>query len=111
MKKKKVKISKIVGIGTVVAIAGIAAGSLFFPFSGRGEPIPIPSYTVLRVLDGDTFVTTEKQIIRLASTEAPEIDLCGGPEAKRALEKMIMGKPVYLKVIFNDRFHRLVSLV
>lgn len=89
----------------------MATGGLLWVTFGRGKPVPIPAYTALRVIDGDTFETTEHQHIRLASTEAPELDRCGGPEAKAALEKMIMGKPLVLKVTFNDQFKRLVSVV
>jgi len=63
------------------------------------------------VIDGDTFETKEKQHIRIASTESPELNQCGGKEAKEALESLIMNKPVYLKVTFRDPYQRLVSLV
>ncbi len=111
MKKKSLRISKTFGISTAVAIAGVTAGSLFFPASGNNDPLPIPHYTVERVVDGDTFVTEEKQIIRLAAADSPEISFCGGEESKKALEKLIIGKPVYIKVVYNDKYHRLISLV
>ncbi len=60
------------------------------------------SYKVERVVDGDTFVTTENQMIRLASINAPELENCAGPEAKKALEKLISSKRIYLKVIYRD---------
>lgn len=89
----------------------LASGAFWWISSGKGNRIPVPSYQVLRVIDGDTFVTKEGQYIRVAATEAPELDRCGGGEAKEALEKLIMKKPVYLKVTYRDPYQRLVSLV
>lgn len=34
---------------------------------------------------------------------------CGGKEAQAELIKLVDGKPLYLKVLFNDQFKRLVS--
>lgn len=98
-------------IGALVTIAAVATGTYFLISSGSGKPFPVPAYSVLRVIDGDTFVTTEKQNIRVGSTNAPELDQCGGPEAKRALEKLVLGKPVYLKITYRDPFQRFVSFV
>lgn len=69
------------------------------------------SYKVNRVLDGDTFETTEHQIIRLADTNAPEAGLCGSGEAKQQLEKLIQNKRIFLKVLYRDDFDRLISWV
>lgn len=102
--------SKKVGVGAAVATAGAAA--VYFLLTGNhGQSFFVPAYNVGRVIDGDTFVTTDKQYIRVASTDAPELTRCGGPEAKAELEKLILGKPVYLKVNFRDPYQRLVSFV
>lgn len=69
------------------------------------------TYQVARVIDGDTFETKEKQVVRLAGVDAPELKYCGGTEAKQALEKLILGKRLQIKVVFNDKFKRLVSQV
>ncbi len=69
------------------------------------------SYEVVRVIDGDTFETKEKQRIRLAGVDAPEIGLCGSTEAKRLLEKLILNKKVQLKVSFIDIYRRQISYV
>ena len=99
-------------VGSMAIAAGIVASSVLWVVFGKGKPpVPVPAYQVSRVIDGDTFVTTENQYIRIASIEAPEIDLCGGPEAKKALEEMILQKPLYMKVLFRDAFDRLVSQV
>ncbi len=98
-------------IGLKVGAASLLAGSIIWVAFANGKFIPVPSYTVSRVIDGDTFVTAENQHVRLAGVEAPELDRCGGEEAKQALEKLIMGKPIYFKMIFSDTYNRMVSLV
>lgn len=108
---------RIPGNSRNIPFALIAASTLtltsagFLLFSTKSKPFKVPAYEVKRVIDGDTFETMENQHIRIASTEAPEIDQCGGVEAKKALERMIAGKPVYLKVVYRDPYQRLVSLV
>ncbi len=42
------------------------------------------SYKAERVVDGDTFVTTENQMIRLAGIDAPELENCNESQAKQA---------------------------
>jgi len=98
-------------LGIRAAVVAVGAAASFWLASGKGKPVKVPAYEVIRVIDGDTFETAEHQYIRLASTEAPELDLCGGKEAKEALEELILGKPGYLKVIYRDSYQRLVSLV
>lgn len=108
--KKGLGVSKKVGVGAAVATVGAAA--VYFLLTGNhGQSFFVPAYNVARVIDGDTFVTTDKQYIRIASTDAPELTRCGGPEAKTELEKLILNKPVYLKVNFRDPYQRLVSFV
>lgn len=67
------------------------------------------SYEVERIVDGDTFVTTENQMIRFSGIDAPEMENCDGKEAKEALEKLILNKKLYLKVIYRDGLNRLIS--
>lgn len=109
MKKKKSSIPNKAVFGTM--ITSLALGSYIWFSTGKTNPIKVPSYTVARVIDGDTFETAEKQLIRLSSANAPELDHCWGKEAKEALEKLILGKPIYLKVQFRDPFYRLISVV
>lgn len=99
------------GVGAALAAVGIVSSGFFWLMGGRGQSIQVPAYSVARVIDGDTFVTAENQYIRVASTEAPETGRCGGTEAKAALEKFVIGKPVYLKVVYRDPYQRLVSFV
>ena len=92
----------VAGILGVMAIAGTFTAAQIFNRT---------SYTVSRVIDGDTFETTEKQRIRIAAVEAPELELCGAQQAKQTLEKLILGKKIQMKIIFRDPFQRLVSFV
>ena len=94
----------------VVASALAASGALWFLTSTEGVKIPVPAYRAMRVIDGDTFETKERQIIRLTGINAPEIEYCYGPESKLALEKLILNQNLYIKVIFRNGF-RLVSYV
>ena len=89
------------------AVLAVLSGGMYWKMG----TLKIPAYEALRVIDGDTFETTEKQLIRLAHVDAPETGLCGSEAAKKELEKRIMGKPVYIKVNFRDRYMRLISLV
>lgn len=73
--------------------------------------IKVNSYVATEVVDGDTFFTKEKQMIRLASIDAPENGKCGSDEAKKQLAKLIAGKPLYIKILYQDTFKRLDALV
>lgn len=99
MAKKKPRLSKLKIAGIAVTTAAIGA-SLFLTF-GKGKPVPVPSYTAIRVFDGDTFETKEKQYIRLSGINSPEMGQCGSEEAKKELEKLILGKQLYVKVLYH----------
>jgi micrococcal nuclease len=93
-------------LSALVVLTGVAIGSAVWLKS-----VAIPSYSVSRVIDGDTFETEEHQLIRLASVDAPEREFCGGNQARTTLEHLIIGKPVYLKVLYRDQYNRLDSVV
>lgn len=69
------------------------------------------TYLVKEVLDGDTFVVSDSIIVRLFSVEAPELNFCGGPEAKKVLEDLILNKKVSLDVRLRDSYGRQLSAV
>ena len=94
----------------VVLVAAVTGGAYLKISHGRNA-IRVPAYVAERVIDGDTFETKEKQSIRLASADAPELKYCGGIEAKAELEKLVMGKPLYIKAIYRDGFQRLIAYV
>ena len=107
MKKK----TRAFPVKTAVGIAAAATGAVVWLAFGKGKLIPMQAYTVQRVIDGDTFVTAENQYVRVAGIQAPEMGFCGADEAKKELEKLVMGKPIYFKMIFSDQYNRMVSLV
>lgn len=86
---------------TGVALTAAAVGTSLFLTFGKGKPVVVPNYTATRVFDGDTFETKEKQYIRLSGINSPEIGQCGSEEAKKELEKLILGKKLYIKVLYH----------
>lgn len=94
-------------VGGVLLVSTIGGGYFVFKNSG----VKVPAYTASRVIDGDTFETKEKQLIRLSSADAPELDKCWGSEAKKALETLVLEKPLYIKVQYRDSYYRLISVV
>jgi len=66
---------------------------------------------VSRVIDGDTFVTSSGDRIRLAGINAPEKGMPLSDEATSALEALIAGKEVVLKPVGFDRYGRLLAYV
>lgn len=106
--KRKGNWKRAVAVG-VVALA--ASGMFWYIKSPQGFKIPVPSYRAMRVIDGDTFETEERQLIRLTGIDAPELNSCGGKEAKQALGKLVLNKNLYVKVIYRDSGMRLISHV
>lgn len=53
---------------------------------------------VIRVIDGDTFVTSQLGSIRLADASTPEIGQAGGDEAKILLTSLLTNKRVYVNI-------------
>lgn len=68
-------------------------------------------FLVTQVLDGDSFVISPDQSIRLANIDAPEADLCFGQQAKQFLENLVLDKYVDIKVYGRDAYQRTVALV
>ena len=97
-------------VAGALATAAIS-GSGYFVLQYKNRSQSVPAYTVARIIDGDTFETTEKQLVRLTYLMAPELEYCGGPQAKAELEKLVLNKPVYFKTLFRDQYQRLNSLV
>jgi micrococcal nuclease len=89
-------------IAGIVAGAAIIGASVFVTFRGE-KPVELPAYIAVRVFDGDTFETVEKQYIRLSGIDSPETGLCGSKEAKATLEKLILGNPLYIKILYHIR--------
>lgn len=68
-------------------------------------------YKVEGVIDGDTLVLEGNAKIRLRSADAPELNFCGGPEAKAYLEKLVSGRRVQIKEKIMDLKARPMALV
>ncbi|MFA6518594.1 MAG: thermonuclease family protein [Candidatus Shapirobacteria bacterium] len=82
----------------------------FFTLPPLPKP-PVETYQIVDVIDGDTIVTDKSQKVRLLSVDAPELDLCGGLEAKTKLESLVKGKKVKLHEVIADSYSRVVALV
>lgn len=63
------------------------------------------------VIDGDTLVLDGKVRLRLRSVDAPELDLCGGPEALRELSLLVADRQVVIKEQIIDQMGRPMGLV
>ena len=66
---------------------------------------------VATVIDGDTFTLKSGQRIRLCNLYAPELEYCGGKEAKKKLEDLILGKEIEIQIASHDQYNRPLGLV
>lgn len=66
---------------------------------------------VIGVIDGDTLVLEGKTKVRLRYVDAPELDFCGGQEAKDYLEELVVGKKVRIDDQIPDQYGRSMALV
>jgi len=66
---------------------------------------------VIGVVDGDTLVLEGKVRVRMRHVDAPELEYCGGKEAKDALEKLVVGKRVRLEEQIPDQYGRSMALI
>lgn len=66
---------------------------------------------VIGVIDGDTLVLDGKSKVRLRHADAPELEYCGGTQAKLYLERLIKGKYVRLEEQIPDQYGRGMALV
>ncbi len=95
-------------IASALVAVAIATGGWWVV--GKNK-VQVSSYAAAKVLDGDTFVTQEGLMIRLASLNAPEEGRCGSEEATEKLTELVMNKPLYFRITIIDSYKRLVSLV
>lgn len=67
---------------------------------------------VSRVVDGDTFLTSDNKYIRLSNVDAPEFpENCLSTEAKDKLSELVSNKSVILKDTSLDHFGRTLASV
>jgi endonuclease YncB( thermonuclease family) len=81
--------------------------------AAKAEPKPLEG-KVTRVVDGDTLVVEsaeggEAVTVRLQGIDAPEICQGHGPEAKRALEELVLQQPVAVIGELRDDHGRLLG--
>lgn len=70
-------------------------------------------HEVTKVLDGDTIEVDGNETVRLIGIDAPELSACYGPEAKAALERLVLGADVTLikDTTAVDKYGRLLRYV
>lgn len=66
---------------------------------------------VIGVIDGDTIVLEGKVRLRLRNIDAPELEFCGGTEARDLLEKLVNNKTIIFKEKIIDQRGRPMALV
>ena len=66
---------------------------------------------VIGVIDGDTLVLENKTRLRLRHIDAPELEFCGGKEAKEYLENLLKGKKITIAEAISDQKGRMMALV
>ena len=72
---------------------------------------PVCTVTVGRVVDGDTFKTTNGLTIRIAGYNAPELDTVAGIRARYCLKDLIDGKDIRIVMTGQDRYGRQLARV
>jgi endonuclease YncB( thermonuclease family) len=65
---------------------------------------------VIGVIDGDTIVLDGKVRLRLRHIDAPELEFCGGQQAKDLLTDLVDGKSVVIKEKILDQHGRAMAL-
>lgn len=73
-------------------------------------------YSVVRVIDGDTFVATDGNVqfkVRIAGMDAPERKQAYGQSATAALSALLTGNAVTIKTVGNgtDSYGRVLGIV
>jgi len=108
MAKKVINYRQVLNRLGVVLLAFSLAGNIFLL---KHQSTVSSTHLVTEVLDGDTFVTEDKSIIRFDSLDAPEIGRCGSLQAKQELEKLILGKRVKIEAVVRDPTGRVIATV
>lgn len=89
----------------ILSISLISSILLNFYFYKRFGDLKFQN-KVIEVIDGDTFILSTQQRIRLSNIYAPELKFCGGPEAKKRLESLVLNKVVKFEPISLEVFNR-----
>ena len=92
----------------LLIIASIAI--ILLGISSRSTGDPREKVKIIRCYDGDTC-TTNKEKIRLACIDAPELKQPFGKASRDHLRGIIKDRPVKIDRINTDRFGRFQSLI
>lgn len=92
----------------IIAVPSLLLNILLLLNISHNSNIGVP---VIGVIDGDTLVLEGKSRIRLRHADAPELEFCGGKEAKKELESLVSGKRVRIDEQVADRYGRGMALV
>ncbi|MBI2310584.1 thermonuclease family protein [Candidatus Collierbacteria bacterium] len=102
---KKLKWKFVLGLcSAIIFFTGLAIGWKAKPQTGT-------LYSIVEVVDGDTFLIANRQPIRLYGLDAPELPNCYGLEAKAQLVRQIQGKSVELRDILTEGYGRILAMV
>lgn len=108
LRKNNLNLKKILGIITSLLIVPSLLFNLYlYQKNQKLESV----YKVEAVIDGDSLILKNDQSVRLGNIDAPELELCGGAQAKKRLEDLVLGKTVKLDVFSHDRFNRPLAMV
>ncbi|AKM79668.1 MAG: Succinoglycan biosynthesis protein [Candidatus Beckwithbacteria bacterium GW2011_GWB1_47_15] len=90
----------------------VAVPSLILNLVLLGEPqVSGDAIKVLGVIDGDTIVLDGKVRLRLRHLDAPELEFCGGQEAKDLLTSLVEGQSVVVSEKILDQRGRPMALI
>jgi len=92
----------------ILLISSLITNLILFQRNQRKSDFGIK---VLEVLDGDTILLDGKVRLRLRHMDAPELEFCGGEEAKDLLESLVKNKKVILAEYILDQQGRPMALV
>lgn len=80
--------------------------------SPRRRKSPVHPEKVVQVIDGDTIrIQGREERVRIRNINAPELGAPGAVAARKALERITLGKNVELKIVARDRYRRVVAEV
>ncbi|MEM9724196.1 MAG: thermonuclease family protein [Pseudomonadota bacterium] len=103
-------------IGALLVGAAVFAAASNVDGAGRSASGDERLATVARVIDGDTFVTSDGARIRVRNFDTPELRGHACPEeraaaegARRAARQLLTAQTVRLRVSNQDRYGRLVA--
>ena len=109
MIKKTAILSRLATIFALISIPSLILNGVFLY---REKTFRVDQVIgVISVYDGDTLILDNKERLRLRQLDAPELELCGGQEAKKKLVELVSGKRVRITEQIPDQQGRGMALV